>query len=247
MRHNHLAVVVTVASLGLSACASHSTPQAQFSGEPRLRVAQAAEESGDYLLAESIYAGASSGAPTDAAVQLRYADALVRVGKISEARDVLFRHLKTVTDPKQLHGGLGAIYVLLGEPAQAIPEFDAAIATSSDMRWTVNKAVALDLLGRHAEAQESYRRALAAEPDDTVVINDLALSLLLSGRKSEAAEIAAPLVQRADLSPRIRSGLGVLLAAKGDIAGAHEAIGSAMGNEQLLRLAKAIDSIPTAN
>src|SRR5690242_2114608 len=151
MHFPQLSLVVTVASLALSACASHAPPERQFGGEPRLRVAQAAEESGDYTLAESIYAGASAAAPTDATVQLHYADALMRLGRINQAREVLSRHLKTVTDPGPLRGGLGAIYVLQGEPAQAVSEFDAVMASSSDMRWVVNKAVALDLLGHHDE------------------------------------------------------------------------------------------------
>ena len=53
----------------------------------RVRVAQAAEESGDFGLAEEMYAAASTAAPADAAVQLGYADVLVRRAKIAQARE----------------------------------------------------------------------------------------------------------------------------------------------------------------
>ena len=211
------------------------------SDRPYLGVAQAAVESGDYAMAESIFARASVASPTDGGLQLRYADVLVRESKISQARDVLTQHLSTVSDPQLLHGALGAVYVLQGEPAQAITEFNAL--KGHDPRWTVNKAVALDMLGRHAEAQALYQVALAAAPDDVVVINDLSLSLLLSGQTAEAARIAAPLAGRADLSSRVKSGLGVVLAANGDIAGARQVIDAGVSDEQLGQITTAIHKI----
>jgi Flp pilus assembly protein TadD len=216
---------VLLALLLVSACGSGShSSRAQFDDASRLRVAQAAEASGDDSLAESVYANVAAAEPANTEAQLHYADVLMRQSKISQARDVLAKHMATVSHPEQLRGGLGAIYLLQGEPAKAIVEFDAVL--SREPRWTVNKAIALDLLKRHDEAQALYRKALADDPDDVVVINNLTLSLLLSGRTEEAAKVATVLANRTDLPARVKAVIGVLTAARGDLPGARAISGN---------------------
>lgn len=222
----------------LAACGK---PQAvKISVDPsHLGIAQAAEESGDYSMAESILARASSAAPSDPMIQLRYADVLLKQRKLSQARDVLERHLKTVTDPQMLHGALGAIYVVQGDPGQAIIEFDAA--KPDDPRWLLDRAVALDTLHRHDDAQVLYRRLLASDANDVAVITDFALSLMLAGRPTEAMQVAAPLVGRTDLPPRARASLGAVMAASGDLKGAQGTVGTTVSEQQLIRIAEAVN------
>lgn len=226
----------------LAACASpRGNALDGASGEPRLRVAQAAVASGNLQLGESIYASASAAAPSDTDVQLGYADVLVRLNKFHQAHSVLSDHLKTVKSPQLLCGPLGAIDVIQGEAARAIKEFDTAIAADhGNMRWVVDKAIALDMLGRHADAQGLYSQALAAEPDDVITINNLALSLALSGQKTEATSIASSLAGRSDLPERVTLTYDVLRAADGEnISTVRDTMGP--GNyEHVLQLAKAI-------
>jgi Flp pilus assembly protein TadD len=226
----------------LAACTTPDSSGLTARDEPRLRVARAAAASGDLALAESVGASASAAAPSDAAIQLEYADTLVRLNKIDQARSVLVSHLKTVRDPRLLHGPLGAIYVLQGEAAAALTELDAASeGDRSNMRWVVDKGIALDLLGRHADAQALYRECLAADPDDAIATTDLALSLALSGHKAEAAKLASTLAGRSDLPTRVTCTFDVLRAANGeDINPAREAFGS--DYDRALQLAKAMDT-----
>jgi Flp pilus assembly protein TadD len=228
----------------LAACAApEAKSRDQVAGLPSVRVAEAAVSSGDLQLAESIYAKASAAAPSDAAMQVRYADALIRGKKIAQARGVLVSHLNTVRDPGLLRGPLGIVYIMQGEPAAALKELDAANAADpANMRWIINKAIALDLLGQHTEAQALYRQVLANDPDDTIVTNNLALSLALSGQKGDAARLASSLADRTDLPERITLTQAVLRAANGsDISYDREAVGAA-NYDHALRLAKAIDS-----
>ena len=46
-----------------------------------------------------------------------------------------------------------------------------------------------DLLGRHAEAERSYRQAMALAPDNIAVRNNFAVSLMLTGRAAEAVSV----------------------------------------------------------
>lgn len=231
----------------LAACTTPDSSGLTARDEPRLRVARAAAASGDLALAESVGASASAAAPSDAAIQLEYADTLVRLNKIGEARSVLVSHMKTVRDPRPLLGPLGAIYVLQGEADAAVAEFDAAIAADrSDMRWLVDKGIALDMLGRHADAQALYRVSLAADPDDVIATINLALSLALSGHKAEAASVAAPLEGRTDLPQRVIRTFEVLRAANGeDITAARESFGP--DYDRALQLAKAVGTTTTKN
>ncbi|HTI81062.1 MAG TPA: tetratricopeptide repeat protein [Acetobacteraceae bacterium] len=238
-----LIVLLTFAIGGCSKPLGEVATASKVAGEAGQRVAQAAEESGDLALAEQLYAQASAAAPSDAAVQLRYADILMRRGRINEARDLLSKRLQTVSDPLELHDGLGSVYVLTGDPIHAVTEFDLVLAAKpNDIRAVVNKGIALDLLGRHTDAQALYRQALTLSPGDQVVINDLALSMLLAGRPQEAEQVAAPLRGQTDVLPRIRTGLGIVLAANGDVAGAGSAAGTQATQAQLVQLAKAAAS-----
>ena len=211
-----------------------------LSGEAAQNVAQAAEESGDVELAGQIYAQAAAANPSDAAAQLRYADALARDGDIAAAGDLLRSRLATVSDPLPLRDGLGSIYVVTGEPARAVTEYDAVLAAKpNDMRALVNKGVALDLLGRHGDAQALYQKALAFAPGDATILNDMALSMLLAGHPREAEQVVAPLRSQPDVAPRIRAGVGVVLAANGDVDGARQMAGPQATEAQLLALASA--------
>ena len=69
------------------------------------------------------------------------------------------------------------------------------------MRWLTNKAIALDLLKQHTQAQELYKQALADSPGDPVILSNYGLSLALSGNKAEANKVIAPLIGQADLMP----------------------------------------------
>ena len=130
--------------------------------------------------------------------------------------------------------------MVTGQPALAITEYDAVLAAKpDDMRALVNKGVALDLLGRHDDAQALYRKALALAPGDAAILNDLALSMLLAGHPREAEQVAAPLRSQPDIAPRIRAGVGVVLAANGDLAGAQQMAGSQATAAQLVGLANA--------
>jgi len=211
-----------------------------LSGDAGQHIAQAAEDSGDLALAGQIYAEAAAANPTDAAAQLRYADVLARGGDIAAARDLLKGRLATVSDPLLLRDGLGSIYVVTGQPALAVTEYNAVLAARpDDMRALVNKGVALDLLGRHDEAQALYQKALALAPGDATILNDMALSMLLAGHPREAEQVAAPLRSQADIAPRIRTGMGVVFAANGDLDGARQMAGPQATEEQLRALANA--------
>jgi len=207
-------LLYSVALVGLlAACGTQSSHLNTKVSSAKL--AEIAALSGDAGAAESIYATAAQDNPSDAKAQLDYANVLVQGNKINDARRVLASRIGSVRDPSSLHGPLGSIFVLTGEAQQAVAEFDAALAHDSrNVRWLTNKAIALDLLKQHTQAQDLYRKALAESPGDPTIVSNYGLSLALSGNKDEAARVIAPLVNQADLMPRVKNTLDAIRGGK---------------------------------
>ena len=64
------------------------------------------------------------------------------------------------------HGNLAALFARSGFPLQAEAAARIAISLAPDQHcWLTNLGVALFTQGRHAEAEQAYRKALAVRPD----------------------------------------------------------------------------------
>lgn len=229
----------------LAACGTSGGdgPKQGFTGEARLRVALAAEGSGDRELAASMYSTAAAELPSDTAVQLRSAEGLARNGRVEEAAGLLRRRLRD--DPRQaeLLATLGSIEVLSGQPAQAETTLTEALAIRPDnIRALVNKGVALDLQKRHGEAQGLYRQALTLTPRDAAISNNLALSLLLSGHAAEAREALLPFRDDTTVPERVRINLGILEAAGGNGGEAQRLLAGNVSATDLAMLTHAIEA-----
>src|SRR5262249_21779965 len=102
-----------------------------------------------------------------------------------------------------------------------------------------NVGIARDLLGRHAEAQEAYRRALAVAPGAADVKVNLGLSLALTGNKSAAVEV----LREAAAAPEAIHGRGkeltAALALAGDTVGAHQLASAASPQAAVPNIASA--------
>lgn len=88
------------------------------------------------------------------------------------------------------------ILVALGESVAQTPEREAL------------EAAALQALGRHAEAEAAYRRALRREPDIGAWWAGLGISLDASGRGPEAREAFREAQRRGPLDPALADYLG---------------------------------------
>lgn len=222
-------VVQAFLILGLALVASAcATPPAQHAAHgpldttDRLRVAQAAADSGNPALAASLYLRALSDPALNTTQRIRAADMLVAMGHAGSAEAALNERLHASpvldsADEAALRRALARLHIVAGQPSQALLECDALLARDrGDQAAIVDKGVALDLLGRHEEAQALYRQALEKAPDDAAVRSDLALSVALQGRISEAQAVAAPLQARPDLPDRVKTDLGLLYAAGND-------------------------------
>lgn len=229
----------------LAACTSADfRHEATLTTNARLQVAEAAESSGDSDLATSIYTAAAANEPANIALQLRCAEALARAGKVAQARQILAERLHGNDRPPDLVRALALIDVVAGEPTQALSEFNELLAANpGDIRALVDKAVALDLLGKHTEAQAIYRQVMVTAPSDTAARNNLALSIMLEGRMASALEMLVPLQDGDTAPPRLRINLGILYAANGNLEQSRRLLGDHVTDADLAKITQALTSI----
>jgi tetratricopeptide (TPR) repeat protein len=103
------------------------------------------------------------------------------------------------------------------KPANALGEFQAVLASNPrDVKALNGRGIALDLLNRSTEAQESYRAALAVSPGDRAAQNNLGLSLALSGKYDAAIAELDKVVLQPDSTARMRQNLSLVYGLKGD-------------------------------
>lgn len=232
--------LAALAALLLTAgCARRQSEQAtpilrDPTADSRLNVARAAEASGQLDVALSMYGSAAAAEPGRPELQAAFAGALARAGNIGDAEEVLNRAIGNAPNDPLLLLQVGRLRLRTGAAPEALAQFDRILARDSRNAGALDgRGVALDLLGRHAEAQASYRAALLESPSSVNIANNLAMSLLLDGKAEEARAMLEPLARRSVAPPRVRTNLAVARAATGDAAGARALLGEGMGDVDL--------------
>ncbi|WP_237213587.1 SPOR domain-containing protein [Falsiroseomonas oryziterrae] len=205
----------------LVACAdgARGTAETATATPAQLRViaASAAVPQGDPAL--SALRRAAVAEPSNPATQARFGAALARAGELAAAEDVILGALATHPDHPALLNQLGRLRLRAGAPEVALALFDRAAPLDRSHESLEGRGIALDLLGRHEEAQDAYRAALVVAPRQASVQNNLAMSLLLTGRATEALALLEPLAARRDVPARVTNNLAVARSMAGDAPG----------------------------
>lgn len=225
---SYAAVVLSV--LGLSACAGGDAPPADDAAvakavEPSLRAAAAAAEANnDWKGAAQHWRTLYVRHPDDKTLALALARNLRYAGETQAAADLLMQALDRGGRDPALVAELGKAWLALGRQGLALKTLEEAVALAPG-DWSAQSAygVALDGAGRYAEAQAAYGRALAAAPDNPEVLNNLALSQAMSGQLDAAVATIRLAAEQPRAGMQVRQNLALLLALKGDAAGADRA------------------------
>lgn len=239
-----VAILSTVALLVAGCASAPPAPSAQLSSASRLKVADAAASAGNRDMAAAMYARAINDPGLDATARIRAADMLVQYGHPDTAEAALIERLQTAPNEIEVRRALARLHILGGKAASAVADCDTLLAHNPhDIVALTDKAVALDLLGRHGEAQPLYRAVLAIAPDDAAVRSNLALSEALDGKMNEATAALAPLQNRPDLPDRVKTDMGLLYAAGGDAAASRSWLdGRAADDHDVAMVAQALRS-----
>jgi Flp pilus assembly protein TadD len=132
-------------------------------------------------------AKASSENPRDVTLAMAYARALRASGKRNEALAVIEVAAEANPEQTSLAVEQGLLALELGQSAKALAALEKAAPTSTDWRVLSAVGIAASSQGKQHEAQRYFARALTLSPNNAVILNNMAMSLLLD-RKVDQAE-----------------------------------------------------------
>lgn len=156
--------------------------------------------------------------PKDFNKGLAYADGLENLGRKDEALSVYQKIAEADPSNAKVAGLYGRKLVAAGRVDQAIPILEGA-ERGGDTDWRVMSALggAYDQQGLYKKAREQYSGALASDPQNLAVMNNLAMSYALEGnlRQAETELRAADALPRSKSEPRIRQNLALVVGLQG--------------------------------
>jgi Flp pilus assembly protein TadD len=156
--------------------------------------------------------------PADVTKGLAYANALESIGQKEQQISVYAQLVQRNPDNGKLAGLYGRKLVAEGRSQEAIPVLERA-ATSANADWRVLSALgsAYDHQGLYQKARPHYQAALAADPQNLSVMNNLGMSFALEGnlKQAEATLRQADALPRSKSEPRIRQNLALVVGLQG--------------------------------
>jgi Flp pilus assembly protein TadD len=210
-----------VMALFLAACSGNSGPYYGDNYTTVLQQANQARQSGDFDSAIPLYGRALQANPEGVEAKLGLGQCYLSIGAGEEAaaqfREVL---AKRSGDTVAMRGLAGAL-LSQGQPTLAEKQAEGALqADGRDYRALNVMGVALDMQGRHAEAQVRYRQGIEMAPTYVPLRSNVGLSLAISGQPQEAVAQLAPVASGSGADGRLRQNLAFAYAMAGDMTNA---------------------------
>lgn len=96
------------------------------------------------------------------------------------------------------------------QPRAALAMFDQAIGNDEkNIRAYQGKAIAMNTMGNHKEADEVYEQALKIQPDSVNIINNFAMSKILQGEYQKALDLLTPLATTATANDTVMENMAL--------------------------------------
>lgn len=152
---------------------------------------------------------------SDADAMADAGNASLALGDANAALNFFTRANALRPSSSRIVSGLATATVRTEDPFEALRLFDQAVRLGANERSiALDRALAFDLLGNFARAQQDYKLARTASTSDDLIIRQ-AVSLSLAGQKEAADAMLVPLLQRNSATAwRARA---FMLAARGDL------------------------------
>ena len=159
----------------------------------------------------------------DYARHLRYVDAL------AEAQQVLNDGLALFPDDALLQLERAKTFIALGRGTEAVAAAEALrVSHPNDPAVLQTLGVALDRQGRHDEAMQAYKAAMAIGRPSASLLNNAAMSRLMDGDLDEAEDLLQRAQSAPGAGPQVRQNLALVLSLKGDEVAARRVAAQAV-------------------
>ncbi|MBJ2149347.1 tetratricopeptide repeat protein [Paracoccus sp. IB05] len=203
------------ALLVLSGCSLPAVMEKQPQGETE-QVAEAAWSIGDYEEAARLFELASARNPKSVTALVGLGKSYTALAQYNRAQNALFRARDLNRRNPEVHNQLGNLSLQEMHPKTAIEHFDAALRIDrTNLAALTGKAVSLDYLSRHAEAQEVYTRALQTWPTNFPLLSNYALSQVLGGNIGAGMKLMEELLRDPANGDTVRANLAIAYALDG--------------------------------
>ena len=156
--------------------------------------------------------------PNDVGKGLAYAKGLESLGQAEQQMTVLKKLAESHPDNAKLAILYGKKLAQGGKSIEALPILERAAANpGADWRLYSALGSTYDQQGLYDKAQAEYGKALALQPDELSVLNNMGMSHALQGNLKEAETVLrqASLLPKAGSQPRIRQNLALVVGLQG--------------------------------
>jgi len=179
--------ILKLPALGPTTSALNITPKAE---PPEREFTPADAKAARAKLGDAAMLAAARSNPRDVEAALAGARILRRQGDKAGALALLETSAEIVPNDARLLRDRGLLALELGALSRARENLRKAVANGS-RDWQTHSALgsALAAGGDHKAAQGQFTEALKQSPDNPVVLNNLALSMALEGRRGEAEQM----------------------------------------------------------
>ncbi len=189
------------------------------------KVAESSQLTHDYVSAARHFESLYNKNPKDVDAALGLARNLRYAGTPKRAVMVLDRSLKTTPNNPHLLAEQGRALIASGNSQAAIPPLTQALKIgvgTDDWRTYSALGIAHDQLGRHDAARAAYDKARLISPENTTILNNLALSLAMSEQLDEAVGLLELAQKLPGTTAQVRQNLALLYGMRGDDRRAYE-------------------------
>lgn len=182
-----------------------------------MRVAESTAAAGDLAAAAGLYRRAHEMEPNRVEPLVKLGQTLSAMGSHEQAaeafRTAIFQAESAPSAtarpaPEAAHG-LGNALVSMNQPKAALTQYEYAIVEREDPRTYGGIGVAYDMLGQHGAAQAYYRTGLETAPNNLNLLNNLGLSLAVTGKHDDAIDVLSRAVRQPDATSRTRLNLAL--------------------------------------
>jgi len=220
-------------ALALSACAATELMSNQelvdekvvAKAEQLVRIGKTTRKGGDLQSATTFFNRAAVLNPNDAEPLYELGMTLAVLQDYRPAAAALEQSIKIDGKNMEARRIYGNVLIALDRPNDAIEQFEAAkeLAEEKAPRIYNGLGVAMDMAGRHADAQAAYKKAIEQDPDGLSAKNNLALSLAINGNYEEAIILLQGVSESPLSSARNRLNLALVYGLMGDLNRAAQA------------------------
>jgi len=213
----NLRILVLLASLA-GCTALSGPPVAKRSEQPGtdraeelVHLARDIEANGGGETALALYREAVSLSGDSPAANVRLGDAYLRARKFDGAVQAYRAALAKDADDADALLGLGTALTRMGAAEKGLAALAKAAPHVNTGAAYNRLGVAQTIAGRFSDAQASFEKALAVQPDDLDIATNLALTAALAGQSEKASELANKIARSKTVQPVHRRNLVIVL------------------------------------